>query len=394
MPDSIHKRPRILMVLESAYPTPGGGGAESQVETLSRHMRARGMDVRVIVPMTAYGPQRQHELMHGVPVWRIRYPQWRMLGGTVMLVKLAIHLIRQRRQYDVIHVHIAHNMAALCAVLGRLLNKVVVVKITGPLELVNGVIAPDPGFNPVKRLRRAAIKQADYIQAISEHIRQRLLNAGFVPSRVKRVPNAVDLSRLQCERHGSSDVLTGIYTGRLVPQKALPDLLEAWLRAFDSDAAVKLLLVGEGEQREMLRNAITNAGRSHQVKLLGSRRRIQRFLAQADFGVLVSVDEGLSNTLLEYMAAGLPVIGTRISGTVDMVEPGRSGWLVDCHDVDAIAARLREIGGMSREQLRAIGNQAADKVRKYASVDAVIERLSALYAGPGRNAAAVRRGLV
>lgn len=387
-------RPRLLMVLESAFPTPGGGGAESQVETLSRHMRERGMNVRVIVPMTPYGPQREHELMHDVPVWRIRYPQLRVLGGIVMLGKLAVHLVRERRRYDVIHVHIAHNMAALCAVLGRLLNKTVVVKITGPLELVNGVVEPGSRLNPVKWLRRTAIKRAHFIQAISEHIRRRLIAAGFADARVKRVPNAVDLSRLQAQRATREDVLTGIYTGRLVPQKALNDLLDAWFRAFDPDAPVKLLMVGEGEQRAMLKSRIHAAGRAHQVKLLGGRRRIERFLARADFGVLVSVDEGLSNTLLEYMAAGLPVLGTRISGTVDLVEPDRCGWLVDCHDVPAIAACLAHIGELGTARLHSMGELAASRVRQYASVEAVIERLCQLYAGIDPQAATIRRGLV
>lgn len=384
--------PRLLMVLESAFPTPGGGGAESQVETLSKCMHERGMDVRIIVPMTPYGPRREFERMHGVLVWRIPYPQLRVVGGAVMLIRLGAYLIRHKRDYDVIHAHIAHNMAALCAVLGRALGKIVVIKITGPLELANGVVEPT-GINPVKWLRRTLIKRARFIQAISEHIRHRLIDAGFSSRQVMRVPNAVDTARLQVQRADKSPVLTGIYTGRLVPQKALPTLLDGWCRAFPANAPVRLLMVGEGEQRDSLKQAIRAAGRGHQIKLLGGRRRIERFLAQADFGILVSVDEGLSNTLLEYMASGLPVLGTRISGTVDLIEPERCGWLVDCHDVEGIVGHLRQIAALESSELRAMGEHAALRVRQYASIDAVIEQLSRLYAGSDPNPAPIQRGL-
>ena len=63
------------------------------------------------------------------------------------------------------------------------------------------------------------------------------------------------------------------------------------------------------------------------MQFVGPSSDVQRYLAMAHFGVLASLHEGLSNTLLEYMAAGLPVLGSRVSGTEDFVVAGHTGWL-------------------------------------------------------------------
>lgn len=112
---------RVLMVMESIFPSKGGGGAESQVRTLGMHLPARGIGVSVLVPMAAHGLQVSDAVVDGIPVHRIAYPKVPLFGGGVMLVKLAVQLFRRRHEYHFIHGHIAGNMSAVCCVMGRLL---------------------------------------------------------------------------------------------------------------------------------------------------------------------------------------------------------------------------------------------------------------------------------
>src|SRR5712691_4775862 len=127
------------MVLESRFPTTHGGGAESQVRTLGVHLRRLGHRVIVLTPRLPDGPQATVGRHFGLAVVRLVYPTVSVLGAMVMLIRLAAFLIGRRRHYDVIHVHIAHHMGALCCLLGPWLGKRVIVKVSGWWELELGV---------------------------------------------------------------------------------------------------------------------------------------------------------------------------------------------------------------------------------------------------------------
>lgn len=366
------------MVLESNYPTEGGGGAEGQLRTLSRWLSAHGIGVHIVVPMREWDT-RENDEVDGVPVWRVPYPRVRKLGGLVMLWRMALWLWRTRRDYEVIHAHIAHNMALVAALAGRLLGKTVIVKITGSLEIATGVL--DPGVRrPDVILRRWLLRCASWYQATSSEIRGRLIDAGVDAARIHVIPNAVDVKRFDIDRQpDETRPLTAVYVGRLSEEKAPDVMITAWMRAFPADARVRLLCVGEGAMRSPLQKAIDEHGRGEQIRLLGAQDDVRPWLAQADFAILPSHYEGLSNALLEAMAAGLPMLGTRVSGTVDFVEHGRDGWLVEPGDIDGMAAMLREAAATPPERRREMGEAARKKIMARARLDAVVEQLARLY---------------
>ena len=171
--------------------------------------------------------------------------------------------------------------------------------------------------------------------------------------------------------------------GRLVPEKDLATLLEAWARAFPpgEELDARLRLVGGGPLEARLRAQAERLGLARQVEFLGHRDRVEEVLADADVGVLPSRIEGLSNTLLEFMASGLPALASRVSGSEDFVVPGRNGWLFEVSDVSALAAALRDAKTLPPERLAAMGRQARADVEAAASLDVVAGRLQALYRG-------------
>ena len=136
-----------LMVLESVFPSRGGGGAEMQVQTLCVELQRRGVPVSVVVPMVNFGPQAASETVDGIPVTRLRYPKIPGLGAIWMLLSFAWLLLRERHRYDVIHSHIAGNMSAVCCLVGKLLGKPVVVKLTGLTEMRGGILDPAPRWS-------------------------------------------------------------------------------------------------------------------------------------------------------------------------------------------------------------------------------------------------------
>ncbi|MCM2326651.1 MAG: asparagine synthase-related protein [Lysobacter sp.] len=379
------RAPRVLMVLEATFPRQGGGGAESQVQTIGASLVREGVLVRVVVPMVPGGSRQERQDLQGIEVVRLRYPNVRYVGPAIMLAKLAWKLVRKRRQYDVVHCHIAHNMTAVGVLVGRLLGKRVLVKLTGSHEMVGGILDPHPGA--ASRIRRLAIRNATLFQATSTRIRGLLAERGFDPSRVLVIPNGVDVGRFLAtgrdealrQRLLGGASLLGIFVGRLSPEKGLDVLLEAWGEAFGRKGDARLVLVGEGPERDALGSLAARLGIGGQVVFAGHCGDVERYLAAADFGLLTSFAEGLSNALLEYMAAGLPVVGSRVSGTEDFVAHGENGWLFEPGSREGLAGCLADAASAGGERLRRMGEAARARIVASASREAITRRLIEAY---------------
>ncbi|HXY05925.1 MAG TPA: glycosyltransferase family 4 protein [Burkholderiaceae bacterium] len=375
----------VLMVLESAYPCPVGGGAEGQVRTLSTSLVTRGVKVIVVTPLLYFGPQARTEFIDGAEVVRLRYPRMPMIGGLMMLGQLAWFLVRRRHDYSVVHAHIANNMAALSCLIAPLLGKPVIVKLTGLTEIAGGILAPRAGVGT--QLKKLAVRRARYYQATSSHIGRMLAAAGFRPQKIRQIPNAVDTR--SSERPGRDLSLraelcagasrVGVFVGRLAPEKGLDVLLNAWAEAFRSRDDVRLLVVGAGVSMESLQTLAQTLGIGQQVLFVGHTPTPARYLAVADFALLPSLQEGLSNALLEAMSAGLPTIGSRISGNEDFIVPGKTGWLFTAGSVPELRACLSAAAQMDLGQIDQMGVAAKRFVNDHASIAAVVGRLLDLY---------------
>lgn len=375
-------RLRVLMVLESGFPVRGGGGAESQVRTLALRLRQRGHQVTVLTPLVPHAPQRRVERFEGIPVCRIAYPRLRGIGSIMLWIRLAAFLLRHGRRYDAWHVHIAHYLGAVCCAVGSRIGTPVVVKVSGWWELEKGMLAA--GAGRIAELGRAALRRASALQAISHRIEGELERHGFAAGRIVYLPNAVDTGRfVGAATSTRSGPLSVIFVGRLVEEKNIDVLLTAWSKAFPRAGAARLRLVGNGEREAALRAQAVALGIADQVDFVGHRNDIETLLGEADLGVLPSKIEGLSNTLLEFMAAGLPVIASAVSGSEDMLIEQHNGWLFNVGDDERLAVCLREAAASGRERLALLGRQARADVAAAAGVDVVVDRLLSLYrSGP------------
>ncbi len=378
---AVEQRPlRILMVLDNCYPAVGGGGAESQVRTLVLYLKRLGHRVTILTPRVPYGRQIPIERIEGIPVVRIAYPIVRGFGSLALWFRFVWFLRHHGRRYDAWHAHIAHYMAALACATGDALGKPVVLKVSGWWELRRGVLGP--GKSPAAALARAGLRRATIVQAISRRISEELARNGFPPERVIALPNAVDTQRFAITKSQPRSTRTFLYVGRLVAEKSLDVLIDAWSEVFGArkDAA-RLIFIGEGPMRAALTQQAESLGIADQIEFLGHRANVEDFVAAADVGVLPSLIEGLSNTLLEFMASGLPVIASQVSGSEDMIETGNNGWLFPAGDTRALAACLREATAMDEARLVALGANARAKIATSASLEVVVGKLVAAYRG-------------
>jgi glycosyltransferase involved in cell wall biosynthesis len=376
----------LLMVLEALFPAPRGGGAENQVRTLATHFVQRGVEVTLVVPMLKWGPQVAQEDIDGIRVIRLRYPKIPILGNAVLLARLALYLKRERRRYTAVHVHIANNMASVCALLAPLIRIRVIIKPTGMTELLDGILASHPSL--AARMKRRAMRGAAAFQATSSQLARELVAAGFARERVQLIPNSVDTGRFERTQRDAAlrDRLcgtahfVGVFVGRIAPEKGIDILLRAWASAFDKRDDTRLILVGDGAELPELKRMSERLGLAGRVIFVGHSDSVEAYMHIADVGILPSRFEGLSNTMLEYMACGLPVVASRVSGAEDFVLPGRTGWLFPIEDEAGLTACLRATEAAALDgKLAPLGRQARALVQSHASIQAVSDRLLALY---------------
>jgi len=225
--------------------------------------------------------------------------------------------------------------------------------------------------------------------AVSEKVRDNLARRARISERrLHYIPNGIDTGRFarlpdvrQAVRSrlglASGDVVVGA-VGRLVPVKNHRLLVEAFAHAHRHCDRLRLLLVGEGPEREAIQASIAGQGVGDQVILAGERQDIDSVLNAMDIYVLSSFSEGMSLSLLEAMSAGLPVVATAVGGNVDLVEDGGSGMLVPSGDAAAMQQAIVDLAADA--QMRDRMGEASRKivVARY-SRDAMIRRYSDIY---------------
>ncbi len=182
---------------------------------------------------------------------------------------------------------------------------------------------------------------------------------------------------------------TALFLGRLGHRKGTYDLLDAAARIVPGRPALQLLLGGDGEL-ETVRARAAELGITDKIDLLGWVRGEdkERLLATAAIYVLPSYNEGLPVSVLEAMAAGLPILTTPVGGIPEAVTDGVEGFLVEPGNVAALADRLERLLG-DPALARRMGEAARHKVDVAFSANAVVPQVEALYLGMGLRGADV-----
>jgi glycosyltransferase involved in cell wall biosynthesis len=166
--------------------------------------------------------------------------------------------------------------------------------------------------------------------------------------------------------------------GRLEEQKGHRHLLAALPEIIQEIPDLTVLLVGEGKEGAALRRLVQELGLGSRVHFLGTRRDLPRLFRAMDLVVQPSLWEGLPLSLLMAMGAGLPVVGTRVSGTTDVVEDGENGILVAPGDSQALVPAIIELYRQP-ETSRRLGEAARLTVAEKHSQEAMLRRLEQIY---------------
>jgi glycosyltransferase involved in cell wall biosynthesis len=207
------------------------------------------------------------------------------------------------------------------------------------------------------------------------------------PARLTVIPNGIDVVPFATAQSVPrlalgvpNDSHLAICVGRLDRQKGLPDLLLAAERLILRRPDWHLAFAGDGPYRRWLLEQIANRpALSRNVHWLGHRDDIPNVLKSADVLVQSSLWEGMPNSVLEAMAAGLAVVSTSVEGTEDLVVPGQTGWLTPPNDASALYAVLLE-AAESPERLRRYGRAGQLRAEHQFSLETTVAAYEHLWA--------------
>jgi len=309
----------------------------------------------------------------------VRLPVTGLLPAWSFLFSFLVWAWINRGSFQIIHAHNA-AMGVISSIVGWLTGKKVVVKIPS-LKYVHYL----NGGSLSRDIRRWIItRKTDRFIAVSTEMLQALINSGIAREKLALITNGIELtafrntnpSALRNDVLGESQTPVVLFVGRLVKEKGVDRLLRVW-ESLPGHERMLLLIVGDGPLRADLESQTKNLRLFPSVQFLGHQTDVSKLYAMADLFVLPSNTEGMSNSLLEAMAAGLPVVASNVGGNRDVIKHQQSGFLVDWEDTELCAGILLSL--LADPELRQrIGNAARTHVSAFAMED-VTKRYQNLY---------------
>jgi glycosyltransferase involved in cell wall biosynthesis len=354
------------------------GGAQRQIQGIAPILERRGVRTSIVTRGSSAGTAA-HERRPGLDVYRVPVPRSRA-GAALAYTALGTGVVARLRP-DLIHAHQLISPTTIGILAGAALGVPVVAKVlsAGPNGDLDKVLR-----NGFGRKRLEAIKKrVSVFICLSEDVARELLANGVPPEKMRRVPNGVDLDRF---RPPSGDERAAVrrrlgipldapvllYCGRFAPVKRLDVLLQAV-----RDIPVHLLLVGEGTEARSLGQSARSAGWAGRLHIHPAVEDTAPLYRAADVYVSASSTEGMSGSVLEAMATGLPVAAAPASGMSEVLGT-EAGVLADDFSAAALASALRRLDDAEeRARLGAAGRRRA--AARY-GLEATADLLISLYA--------------
>jgi len=342
-----------ILIATTNFPRWQGDFRVPFIYEAAKAIQAKGNTVRVV---TMHNPgSREHEMMEGLEVFRVRYlPEdkeklqqdaagipaaWeRGLKGRLPLVPFFLAYTKavgiHAADCDIIHAN--WSLSGLAALLSRGRHKlpyVVTVQGSDVFKTLN-----KPG---IRQMVGLALRKAGKVIALSRALKTAALGFGLRDERVVVIPNGVNISQFPfaTAEEKKNQVL---FVGSLIERKGPLYLLQAMRLVHQDLPGATLVLVGEGDQRANLEEYIAANSMEDYVRLAGTQPQsaVGALMRESRLFVLPSIEEGQGVVLMEALASGTPCVGSRVGGIPDVVTEN-VGRLVEAGDVSALAEAIR-----------------------------------------------------
>ncbi len=363
---------RILHVLESLGV---GGGVEHGIANLIDRMDQKRFE-HILCAVSRLGPWAdQFRIVQVVQLEQKRKTFAVQVGPLAQVIRNTRPHIVHSRNWGSLEAVVAARWVRSCRV----------------IHSEHGVEV-DPAAEPRRRIwfRRLAFEMADRVFSVSYHLREMLARCtGFPRRRIGVLHNGVDTERFRKDSRvryrfraelGLSDHEFCIgCVGRLSRIKDYPTILRAAEGLDQFCPHWRLLILGTGtECRELEQFVVAKPILRRRVRFLGASDRVPEFLNAIDAYVLPSLREGISNSLLEAMAASLPVVATDTGGNPELVVNGESGLLFPVGDFERLTELLALLY-QKPDMRERLGSRAVQRVALEFSLDSMISKYEQMY---------------
>ena len=368
------------------------GGPALHVAYLTAGLASRGYDTTLVAGSLARGEDSMAFVADelGLDVYRIDelHRDISPVRDVVAALRLARLIRRERPQ--ILHTHTAKagavgRVAALLA--GRARPPIVVHTFHG--HVLRGYFDPvrTAGFRLLERL---LARTSTALVAVSPQVRDDLVALGVAPSeRFTVVRLGVELDDrvtvdgdLRDETRRVLGIAPGRFVvgwiGRMTGVKRTEDVLVAFRQLRDAGVDACLCMIGDGPDRPAVERRAHELGVMRDTLFLGYQENVARFYAAVDAVILPSINEGTPVTAIEALAAGRPVVATRVGGLPDVVRDGEDGFLVPAGATDELAERLARLA-RDPELRERMGRAGREHVRERYAVERLVNDVDLLY---------------
>jgi glycosyltransferase involved in cell wall biosynthesis len=356
------------------------GGTENQAITLARSLHQQGFSLEVAC-LRRLGPFVKEVSDRGIPLSEYPIPGFCSLSALIQKARFARHMMRQR--IDVMHAYSFYGN-----VFGILPAKLAATPV-----VIASIRDRGAYLTPMqKRVQRFVCRFADCVLVNAESVKEWLTSEGYNPSKIVVIPNGVELDRfdelpdrqrVRRELGIPDEAPLVMVVSRLTRQKGLEQFLEAAEILAPRFPDARFVIVGyanpaEHDYENLLKAQTDRLGLTGRVIFTGLRHDVPALLAAATVSVMPSLNEALSNVLLESMAAGAPIVATRVGGTPEAIVDGVTGLLVAPADSHALATAIAGLLGDPSLAAR-LGRAARQAIEAGYSVEKMVRATERLY---------------
>lgn len=332
------------------------GGPTLHVSYLAKGLEERGYETTLVAGQLAHGEDSMAFAAEELGVRVVQVPQLHRDLSPIydpVSVRRLIETIKEVRP------HIVHTHTAKAGAVGRVAAmlagdaKPPVVVHTFHGHVLRGYFGP-ARTEFFRETERFLARHTTRLVAVGPEVRDELVRLGVAPaSKFSVIRLGIDLEQRVADVGDGSELrrLYGIpadrfvvgWIGRMTGIKRVPDVLATFRKLLDDGVDATLCLVGDGPERARLERRAHQLGIARQTLFLGYQREIAPYLGLFDAFLLTSANEGTPVVAIEALAAGRPVVATRVGGVPDVVRDGVDGFLADVGDVEALARALARL---------------------------------------------------
>jgi glycosyltransferase involved in cell wall biosynthesis len=351
------------MVLVSYFPPQWEAGTELEVLALSHYLAARGFEVHVVTRSLTISPSSE-KLAEHLTVHRVFCPKPQSVTSFLSYSVSALLLALQIRPHIIQGVTLFPN-GFVAGFIGRLLRIPVIAHAMG-----SDVFRESPLIRII--FWQSIFQSASAIISKAELMSKEMERHGAPRHKIVKIYSGVELNNFALNRShcrgliGADNDQIIVSVGRLEPVKGIQNLLKAFPQVQAEFPDSKLIIVGGGSEEERLREIMLQS-EVRGVQFCGHVKPIDvpTYLIGADIFALPSLSEGCPAAVLEAMAAGLPIVASKVGAVPELIRHGKEGFLVPPSDVRGLAEHIKILLA-NPELRRTMSHNCKTRARNYA----------------------------